>query len=305
MEHPASEIIKQIETKLKACYPNKTLRNQYAWWMLQEITQKTKTELLTQDALVLNDAEKEKLNDWINQQVEKKVPLQYLIGWVPFGDLTIFVEPPVLIPRPETEEWTLRIVDQLKKLQNKKLNILDLCTGSGCVGLALAHALPEAHIVATDISAYALALAKKNALHNNIENSTFIESNVFESIPSHNQFDLIVSNPPYISEKEYEQLDESVRGWEDPQALRADDEGFAIIRVIVDQAKAYLKENKELAQQRINQLFIEVGYNQGPETVVLMSAASYTNINVDQDMYKKDRLVSGSIQNVASTETEK
>ena len=256
MKYPTQKLIKKIEHQLEPCYADQILRHQSAWWMLEEITQKTKSELLAHDSVTLDDAQKEKLDDWIQQQVEKKIPLQYLIGWVPFGDLHIFVEPPVLIPRPETEEWTLRIADTLRKLKNKKINILDLCTGTGCIGLALAHALPQAQVVTTDLSPYALALAKKNAAHNNIKNITFIESDMFESIPTHNQFDLIVSNPPYISPKEYDQLDESVRAWEDPQALRAQDEGFALIRIIVEQSPAYLKENKELAQHGINQLFI-------------------------------------------------
>ena len=94
----------------------------------------------------------------------------------------IFVEPPILIPRPETEQLTSWLIEKLKKVKNEKLNILDLCSGSGCISLALASALPNAFIVGADINPQAITLAQKNKKHNKIENATFIQSDLYSNI---------------------------------------------------------------------------------------------------------------------------
>src|SRR3990172_12402270 len=132
--------INDIRHKIAPAYDGyETLCQQYAWWILQAVCEKTKTELISADTVMLNNAQKEQLDQWIQQIVEEKMPLQYLLGSVPFAGCDILVQPPTLIPRPETEEWCLHIIEHLQLLNNKKIKILDLATGSGCIAIALAH----------------------------------------------------------------------------------------------------------------------------------------------------------------------
>jgi len=287
-------IVKKIEDQIATIY-NRLLAHQYAWWLLQALTKKSKSKLILQDALVLSAEQQKELDDWLGQLIEHKKPLQYILGSVPFGELEIYVEPPVLIPRPETEEWVLWLLEQLKPFKNETVYILDIGTGSGAIGLSLARALPNATVIATDISLDALKLSTKNTEKNNITNIHLIESDLFENIPKKDKFDLIVSNPPYIGPDKWQELDESVKKWEDRRALLAKKQGLAIIEAIINQAPAFLKSNEHLKKQGINQLYLEIGYKQKDQVVALMKQAGYTNVNVFVDMNKKDRVVSGSI----------
>ncbi len=292
-------LIHEIEQQLQQVYDELTLCRQYAWWMLEAITQKDKATLIAQQTISLSPQEQVTLDHWIGKQIDEHMPLQYLLGTVPFNGVEILVEPPVLIPRPETEEWTIKLIQQLKQLTNTKLTILDLCAGTGCIALAIAKAFPNATVYASDISDEALALAQKNAQHNNINNVTCIKSDLFASMPHNNQFDLIVSNPPYVAPEEWKNLDTSVTTWEDSQALIAQDEGLSIIKQIIQQAPHFIKANDQMQQRTIPQLVIEIGYKQGPKVVQLMKEAGFTNIQLHKDLERKDRVISGRVKNVA------
>ena len=296
-----TDLVKEIETQLKADYPDPLLRRQYAWWTLETILLIKKETLIAQETITLTDEQRADLDVWIDRLVSAHMPIQYLIGSIPFCNLDILVEPPILIPRPETEEWVCNLIDQLNNLDNTALNILDIGAGSGCIALALAKALPKAKIYATDIADEALALAQKNASHNTIKNITFIKSDVFKSISKDINFDLIVSNPPYIAPDEWQSLDASVTKWEDKRALVAEHEGLAIIERIVTQASNYLKSNAEMASKKIPQLILEIGYMQGKNVVELMKKAGFMDITLIKDLQGKDRAVSGRIKNVANS----
>ncbi|EKD23395.1 MAG: hypothetical protein ACD_82C00069G0001, partial [uncultured bacterium] len=194
------------------------------------------------------------------------------------------VEAPILIPRPETEEICYFAINELNKLSNKKLNILDIGTGSGCIGLTLANAFPESIVYATDISSKALELANKNAKHNKINNIKFSESNVYSNLSENIKFDLIISNPPYITQEEFNDLNESVSKWEDKQALVAKKEGLAIIEEIIKNAQKYLKHNDEIKSKKIPQLIIEIGYKQGPSVSKLFQDSNFVDIVVKKDL---------------------
>jgi release factor glutamine methyltransferase len=293
--------INDIRHKIAAGYDDETLCEQYAWWILQTICGKTKTELIVQETLMLSNAQKEKIDSWIHQLVVDKMPLQYLLGSVPFADCDILVQAPTLIPRPETEEWCLHIIEHLQLLDITNIKILDLCTGSGCIAIALSHHVPRAEIVATDIADAALELTEKNIEHNKIRNVTLIKSNLFESIPYGALFDIIVSNPPYIAQSEFVTLDETVTRWEDHNALVADDDGLAIIKKIITQAPQFIKTNDEMRQKNIPQLVIEIGYAQGEVVKNLMKAAQYNDILVHKDLEGKDRFVTGRVDYVANS----
>lgn len=293
-------LVSEIKKKLLPVYPDPHLRQQYAWWTLQAITGLSQAELISTPDFQLSEEQENKLFHWLDALVNAHMPIQYLIGSVPFNGLEILVKEPVLIPRPETEEWILNLIEQLTKLENQNLHILDLCTGTGCIALALAKALPAASILATDISEQALELAQKNAELNRIENITFIASDLFEDIVLDHRFDLIVCNPPYISPEEWKTLDRSVMAWEDKRALVADDNGLALIKKIIMQAPAYIRPNPELAAHNIPQLMLEIGHTQAPAMSAFMEQAGYDHVHVIQDLEHKNRVVTGRVDHVAT-----
>lgn len=286
--------LNDIRCRLSAVYSDSMLCQQYAWWILQALFKKTKTELIIQ-SIVLSVEQEKKYEQWLHLLVVEKMPLQYVLGFVPFMDMEILVEPPILIPRPETEEWCLKVIEQMKLLDNKKISILDLATGSGCIALACASRLPQATIIATDISDSALALTKKNIEHNKASNITCIKSDLFNSIPHNMKFDCIVSNPPYISFDEYKILDESVSRWEDINALAAEDNGLAIINKIIAQAPQFIQTNDEMRAKKIPQIVIEIGYAQGQAVKELLQARGYHTIVVHKDLAGKDRVATARI----------
>jgi len=297
-----SRLITKIAEQLHARFEDPILCEQSAWWIIEAITGMDQAHLIARGTIQLTATQQDQLTDWLNKIITQHMPVQYLIGYVPFNELDILVSPPTLIPRPETEEWCLQLIQQLKLLPNQKLTIIEPCTGTGCIALALAHALPNAHVYATDISPDAIALAKKNAQHNKINNVTFIQSDLFGNLPPI-QADLIVVNPPYIAADEWPGLDTSVTKWEDKQALVANDHGLAIIKKIIHQAPYLLKDNVEMRAYNIPQLFIEIGYKQADDVVALMQQAHYTAIKVHKDLERKDRMVSGRVEHVASAKT--
>jgi len=288
-----------IEKKLAQKYDDPILCTQYSWWILEALTKQKKEQLIARSIDDLSEEQLNQLDTWMLRLVDKSEPLQYIIGHTPFLDITILLEIPTLIPRPETEEMCANLIEQLQKLNNQKLTILDIGTGTGCIALSLAHALPNAQVYATDISDAALKLAQTNAEQNKIKNVTFIKSDVYKGIPSGLTFDLIVSNPPYISKTEWDNLDDSVTQWEDRIALIADDKGLAIIKRIVKKAPAFLHENKEMARLNIAQLILEVGHTQGPSVAKLLENAGFDAITIKKDLEGKDRVVAGRVKDVA------
>lgn len=294
-------LVRDIEEKLKTIYQNETLREQYAWWIVEAISHKTRAALIAHTTVSFTPQQHEQLATWLNKIINEHMPLQYLIGSVPFYTVEILVEPPVLIPRPETEEWTCALIEQLLNNHGTHLTILDLCCGSGCIALALANALKGSTVYASDLADHALALTKKNCIHNSIHNVITLHSNLFDAIPDDLRFDLIVSNPPYIARDVWQTLDTSVTTWEDPHALIAEEEGLAIIKKIIAEAPRFIKHNETLKAHRLPNLMLEIGYDQGGAVAHLFEEAGYSNIVVHKDLEGKDRVVSGRIEHVAAT----
>lgn len=288
-------LIGEIETTLSKVYDDRILREQYAWWILEAISKIDKASLIAKEEIHLTQEEEKLLTQWLDKMVNEHMPLQYVLGSVPFIDLDILVKPPTLIPRPETEEWTDWLIKQLKQVKESKLQILDMCCGTGCITLALAKALPNAKIYATDISEPAILLAKQNAKHNNISNVTFIHSDLYNEIETDTLFDIIVSNPPYLSFAEFEEVDASVSTWEDPQALVAADDGTAILEDIIEDAPDFLKYNPEMAQLKIPQLVVEIGYTQAKVVSDFFKTYGFIDIEVHKDLAGKDRFVTGRL----------
>jgi release factor glutamine methyltransferase len=174
--------------------------------------------------------------------------------------------------------------------------VLDLCAGSGCIAIALAKAFPNADVYAVDISDDAISMIKKNSEHNAVTNVTAIRSDLFADISLANRvlpvvkFDLIVTNPPYIAPEEWSSLDRSVTEWEDKRALVAGHHGLEIIEKIVAQTQQWIMPNPVLRKEKIAQLRIEIGYEQGDAVRKLLVAAGYVNIRIEKDLEGKDRV---------------
>lgn len=163
----------------------------------------------------------------------KREPLQYILGTTPFHELDLKVDARALIPRPETEQLVELAIDSLGE-NDEAYRIVDLGTGSGAIALALAFALPRAEIYAVDASREALELAQENALGCGLQNRvTFILSDWFSDFDPEGEFDLIVSNPPYLTGEEMETAEPEVKDFEPRSALYADADGFADLETIV------------------------------------------------------------------------
>ena len=289
-------LVQAVAQQLATKYQNETLCTQYAWWVLEAITHKKKTNLIVDRTIDLSDEQQNTLQYWIQKQTEDNIPLAYLIGSVPFISCDILVQPPTLIPRQETEEWCAQLIAQLKKLpDHKSLRILDLCTGSGCIAVSLAKEFPHATIYASDISDTALALARKNAEHNGINSITFLSSDLFHDLPINLSFDIIISNPPYISDHEWQYLDPSVKEWEDNKALLAAENGVGILKQLIQQARRFLRPNSVLIHHNIPQLVVEIGHTQGKKVRALFEKEGFGNVAVQKDLHGKNRIVSGCV----------
>jgi len=208
-------------------------------------------------------------------------PIQYIIGDTEFYGLEFKVNPSVLIPRPETEELVAWIIDGHKKKQ--QISILDIGTGSGCIAVTLAKHLVNANVYALDVSLEALSLAKENALTNDV-NVEFIEADILDWDYGDLQFDVIVSNPPYVRELEKEAMSANVLDHEPHLALFVkDDDALLFYRTITKVANKILKPN--------GQLYFEINESLGKDTYDLLSNSGYSAVELKKDLFQKDRMI--------------
>jgi release factor glutamine methyltransferase len=213
-------------------------------------------------------------------------PVAYILGRREFYGLEFRVDPRVLIPRPDTEAL---IEVALRRTESRSLHghALDLCTGSGCIAIALSKARATWQFLATDISADALSAARHNAERLGTHNLALRQGDLFESIEP-TQFDLITSNPPYIPSAELAGLTVDVRNFEPRLALDGGNDGLDLIRRIVTGAKAFLAPNGVLA--------IEVGAGQAADVAALFQSAGYREIERQRDYGGHERVVSGQLE---------
>lgn len=200
--------------------------------------------------------------------LKKGMPIQYLIGYVDFFGNKIIVDQSVLIPRFETECLVEKTVNLLKKSNYDNIKILDLCTGSGCIGIALKKELPKSEIYSTDISIKALNIAVKN-FKNNKTKIYYKKSDLFKKIKSNEYFDLIISNPPYISYKET--IEKIVKNNEPKISLYSKDKGLYHIKKIILDGYKHLNEKGFLA--------LEIGSKQQTEIEKFINANFEEKIN--------------------------
>lgn len=285
-----TDLIKIVAQNLSSRFIEPIEQSQHAWWILELITKKSRAHLIGEQTISLSQEETKNFISIIEAIVIHYKPFAYIAGTIPFCDFELCIEPPILIPRPETEAWVSDLILKLKNFSENELHILDLGTGSGCIGIALAKAFPRAHVYAFDINQIAINLAEKNRLKNGISNLTCIKSDLFEKAENMH-FDLIVSNPPYISEEERTAMDQSVLSWEDSRALFAPKNGYEIIEKIAQNGAHYLKQNSILKKYKIPQLFVEIGHQQGKKSFLLFKKNGWKEIELIKDYAQKDRLI--------------
>jgi release factor glutamine methyltransferase len=228
------------------------------------------------------------------QLLKNEQPIQYILGETEFCGYPFKVNASTLIPRPETEELVEWIVKQQYTLNKPQLHILDIGTGSGCIAISLAKKLPEAKVYALDISEKALNMSRQNAELNNV-NVEFIEANILKpdtwsSNLEKLKFDIIVSNPPYVREKEKNQMKANVLNNEPHLALFVKDENpLQFYKAIIKFTKSNLNSD--------GMLFFEINEFLGKEMIQLMVDSNLKDIVLKQDIFKKDRMIKGRKNN--------
>lgn len=218
--------------------------------------------------------------DLINKNINEDTPLSHLVGFDYFYDRKFKVTRDVLSPRIETEELIYKVLEYIKKSKKDSFRILDLCTGSGIIAITLKKEIVEKYteIVASDISEKALSIAIENANNNNA-NITFIKSDLFDNISG--KFDLIISNPPYISYKDKIIIKDSVLNYDPHLALFAEEDGIYFYRKIIENAVHYLSKD--------GVIFFEIGYDQKEKIFELGKNNNFIT-TVYKDINDRDRI---------------
>ena len=215
----------------------------------------------------------------------KNKPIQYIIGETEFCDLKFKVNENTLIPRPETSELVMKIVNRQQSTDNRLCSILDIGTGSGCIAISLAKMISGSKVFALDISEKALEVAKENAINNEAD-VTFIHDDILSlKNKIDTKFDIIVSNPPYVRELEKAEMCDNVLNWEPHNALFvSDNDPLIFYRKILEFAKTHLKENGEV--------WFEINEYLGKEMTDLCKEMGFSQIETLNDFRGKERILS-------------
>ena len=245
-------------------------------YMLDETTEQFSNKLSEE----LSVEQENRYFDLINKNINEDTPLSHLVGFDYFYDRKFKVTKDVLSPRMETEELIYKVLEHIKKSKKDSFRILDLCTGSGIIAITLKKEIVEKYteIVASDISEKALSIAIENANNNNA-NITFIKSDLFDNISG--KFDLIISNPPYISYKDNITLKDSVLNYDPHLALFAEEDGIYFYRKIIENAVHYLSKD--------GVIFFEIGYDQKEKIFELGKNNNFIT-TVYKDINDRDRI---------------
>ena len=245
-------------------------------YMLDETTEQFSNKLSEE----LSVEQENRYFDLINKNINEDTPLSHLVGFDYFYDRKFKVTKDVLSPRMETEELIYKVLEHIKKSKKDSFRILDLCTGSGIIAITLKKEIVEKYteIVASDISEKALSIAIENANNNNA-NITFIKSDLFDNISG--KFDLIISNPPYISYKDKIIIKDSVLNYDPHLALFAEEDGIYFYRKIIENAVHYLSKD--------GVIFFEIGYDQKEKIFELGKINNFIT-TVYKDINDRDRI---------------
>ena len=287
------ETYKQLQHKLQIIYENREAEN-IANAVMKSITGLSRLERMMQKDLQITQEQSIKINNCTTELLLHK-PMQYVLQEAWFAEMKFYVDENVLIPRPETEELCEWIVlNEKSKVKSKKSKIkpqtsliLDIGTGSGCIAITLKKKIPDVEVFALDISKKALQVAKKNASLNNTEIHFFclniLNKENWKPLP---QFNIIVSNPPYIKQSEAAAMQKNVLNYEPHTALFvADEDAFIFYNKIATFAQHHLK--------KFGELYFEINEAYSNEVFTIMKDLGFKNIELKKDMQGKNRMIRG------------
>lgn len=273
-------LIKHLQTSLANTFDNDELLSAIRT-ICCDILGFGSTAYYLKEPVALTTTQEAQLSNIINR-LQQGEPLQYIEGETQFYGIKFYVNPAVLIPRPETTElvdWIIR------DNPNKPIRILDLGTGSGCIAIALSRQLPQATIDACDISSEALAMAKKNNESNDTQVTFFIHDMLNTTTPLPHSYDILVSNPPYIRQSEAKEMARNVTEWEPHTALFVPD----------NDALRFYHAIAEIGQTEAlrpgGSIYVEINQALGKETVNLFETYGYQEVTLRKDIYGNERMV--------------
>jgi release factor glutamine methyltransferase len=274
---------KQLMYQLYELYDDREAAN-IADMVIEHITGLKRIDRIMHKQLLLNKQQEELFVQY-SSKLLKQIPVQYVLHEAWFAGLQLYVDENVLIPRPETEELVEWVFEESKKSKVKTQKMLDIGTGSGCIPVALKKKLPAVDMHAIDVSERALVVAQKNAHTQNagiiFYHADILDKGKWNTLPN---FDIIVSNPPYIKQKEKNEMQQNVLAHEPHIALFVPDEDALLFyKIIAEFGLQHLGNDSKL--------FFEINEAFGKEVCALLSQSGYSNIELRKDLQGKDRMV--------------
>ena len=257
--------------------------------MAASATGKTVEEFLRDARLyVADDSFEEAMAGMVRRRLQGE-PVAYITGLWEFHGLPLFITPDVLIPRDDTEVLADQAIAFARDAE-REIRMLDLCCGSGCIGLAVASEIPSIRVVMADISEKAASVARQNAMRNRLTRCvTCLTADALQTPPMLlGRFDLIVSNPPYIRTGELESLDASVRDYEPREALDGGEDGLVFYRAVAEKWRAVLKPG--------GAVMFECGEDQSAAVREILADRGFTDIETVKDTRGIERVVTGKLQ---------
>lgn len=248
-----------------------------AWYLLQMVCRIERSYYYVHGDEEIFEDETREYEIAIRKRAEH-IPLQYIVGEQEFMGLKFKVNPNVLIPRQDTET----LVEEALKVLQPDMEVLDLCTGSGCILISLMKNVPNLRGTGCDVSKAALLVAKENAKMHELA-AEWVRSDLYDNITE--RYDMIVSNPPYICTEEIPKLMPEIRDFEPLEALDGHEDGLFFYPKIIGKAQEHLKPD--------GYLYLEIGYDQGSAVAAMMREAGFTGVEIVKDLAKNDRVVKG------------
>lgn len=257
----------------------------FFYWLVEDFLQIKKSNVVFHFSEEIKEVEQAKFENALERLLQHE-PIQYITGATEFMGLKFQVTSDVLIPRTETEELVEWILNDFQGKSGESLKILDIGTGSGCIAISLAKYLPKVRVFALDISEKSLEVARQNAEANNVE-IQFIQGNILENIKWNETFDILVSNPPYVTPSEKKWMSDNVLKYEPHTALFAPDETpLLFYEAIARMGKNSLRPG--------GKLYFEINEAYGQKLINLLTHFSYKDILLKKDFLAKDRFIKSS-----------
>ena len=269
---------KSVDYLKKNGVPSPLLDTEYIFSDVLKVSRNTLKYSMSRE---IKEEDKDKIREMLVLRAKKRKPLKYILGEWEFYGLPFKVSEGVLIPRADTEILVEQCIQLMREVEEP--NILDIGSGTGAISIAIANELKSSSVTGIDINEKAIELANENKTLNKIKNINFVKSNLFENLDKDFKYDLIVSNPPYISKNEYETLMPEVKNYEPQNALTDLGDGLYFYREISKLAGEHLKDTAYLAY--------EIGYNQAKDVTKILQNNNFDILSVIKDYGGNDRVV--------------